>query len=1369
MVSKKKTENVKLRAASQPAESVAPVRTETESHVVGEDGETLRVLNFTGGGFDTTMQLGVTHALLVSQGKAPDVVVGISAGAIEAAALAEILREGKLPEDATKLDTAGYDEMLGQRVGRFRRFANACHEAPESIVDAIVPDAYQIDSFEPLASLRLPRLSATEREERDDWIRRKTGLVRLYNDVLSIDLPFGAVTRLIRRFLGISAANSVGRWYKRWPIRIIEFLRLWLVAGSELRRLSPAFPILLRPLAVRSTYVSPSTAGSIIFKFRPIENFWNFLRYAWSFLFLLNFWLLLSWAFVAVPFILAGMATGPAADRYAYFWVFYVVYLLPIILPLTPVALAYDQSKLAPALRDLSKGLFAFVYYLLKWTVVLLAIYVVSVLAVAAVYGSFRSTLLASGELRSGEPTLMYWLIGIALVLVGARLVVIAVAATFSYQFTKRRHGTSFGQWYVGKFLDFYRLGPALAHNYNLKRLLVGLFDPGYYGKPNIETVLSKSLKDAETKGHEESAAPRTLSEYLDTGGGRAPKIVVAVAAADVGAGKLAVIDQDNSIVDSLLAATAITPVFSPVWLDSKLYIDGITIGNSPTRALVELFDSLGLADVNAVHIYAVDPLPISREELGPYAPVKGEPYINLIDIVMRALQLQRFRDAKLERSLTGVVSRVIPAGKGTVKVRINDNDRKFFRAFYAPIEPETAPYLNRKIAFSSKAERRTAISDTIAAGCRSALQVMHAGTLSKMATKRKYRKTAKKGFVRCNDLLAELKKQRAGMITCSKLPGSGPEGPGLAEICKHCRLMTAEGDAFHEKAQQSLHVTTDRKNDLVPELPPEIGDWPYELEPAVDRKFGTSEAAASSGSGASTPVTTPKTGQPPCISTLFSGGVFKGVFQLGVLNAFNLLNVKPRIVAGASVGSITAAMVLSALTEDDEDKRVRKVAKLASVYIGIDRIILTDRFASSVRNLTIRASETKFSLQQMDRVFRKYDVGGSRRFQRDFRQVMAGLERLFYINPYQVNHITRSIRNRVGSEARRQVKLSVQQWLDRMEVGEEVLGAEPIQMLIEEFVIPEDQRDRAMSAPFNCIDENTLFLATATNLTRGELEILSSTDDDGETTLIEGLLASSAFPGVFRPRRSWDLQPGSSEADQFIDGGVMDNLPLDDVLLRMRKMADRGDIPLRPDSAPHLMVAASLEVDSPKKEERALKRLNRYWPEMSSRAKELRYNIKLDTFDHVADNLQTMYRANPHAHAPLRVKVLAIKPRWLPKTFAFHPMLGFRRSNQTRSIAHGCAMTLLAFSKVREYCDAWGLNTVSVPQEQQLEKALDSVGYWHSRNIRRGRCWLQDQPCPFSQVELEKHEDSRFDKRMIRWLGKIHRDCWIRGTHIPE
>ena len=49
----------------------------------GEEGGTLRVFNFAGGGFDSIMQLGVTHALLVNKGRSPDVVVGVSAGALD--------------------------------------------------------------------------------------------------------------------------------------------------------------------------------------------------------------------------------------------------------------------------------------------------------------------------------------------------------------------------------------------------------------------------------------------------------------------------------------------------------------------------------------------------------------------------------------------------------------------------------------------------------------------------------------------------------------------------------------------------------------------------------------------------------------------------------------------------------------------------------------------------------------------------------------------------------------------------------------------------------------------------------------------------------------------------------------------------------------------------------------------------------------------------------------------------------------------------------------------------------------------------------------------------------------------------------------
>ena len=77
------------------------------------------------------------------------------------------------------------------------------------------------------------------------------------------------------------------------------------------------------------------------------------------------------------------------------------------------------------------------------------------------------------------------------------------------------------------------------------------------------------------------------------------------------------VMPKDTEIVDSLLAATAITPFFEPVRINDELQVDAVHFGNAPTKALVELFRDRGLADVQGVHIYPVDPLPISRKELG--------------------------------------------------------------------------------------------------------------------------------------------------------------------------------------------------------------------------------------------------------------------------------------------------------------------------------------------------------------------------------------------------------------------------------------------------------------------------------------------------------------------------------------------------------------------------------------------------------------------------------------------------------------------------------------------------------------------------------------------------------------------------------
>src|SRR3954447_25100373 len=66
---------------------------------IGATGDAVRVLSFSGGLFDAAMQLGTVHALLVTAAKPPDVIAGISTGAINAVAAAEILQAGDDLED----------------------------------------------------------------------------------------------------------------------------------------------------------------------------------------------------------------------------------------------------------------------------------------------------------------------------------------------------------------------------------------------------------------------------------------------------------------------------------------------------------------------------------------------------------------------------------------------------------------------------------------------------------------------------------------------------------------------------------------------------------------------------------------------------------------------------------------------------------------------------------------------------------------------------------------------------------------------------------------------------------------------------------------------------------------------------------------------------------------------------------------------------------------------------------------------------------------------------------------------------------------------------------------------------------------------
>jgi hypothetical protein len=310
--------------------------------------------------------------------------------------------------------------------------------------------------------------------------------------------------------------------------------------------------------------------------------------------------------------------------------------------------------------------------------------------------------------------------------------------------------------------------------------------------------------------------------------------------------------------------------------------------------------------------------------------------------------------------------------------------------------------------------------------------------------------------------------------------------------------------------------------------------------------------------------------------------------------------------------------------------------------------------------------------------------------------------------------------------------------------------------------------------------------LATATNLTEGRLEVIGESpdaEDQPGAYLDQALLASSAFPAVFRPRWSWELRAGAPRAMQYVDGGVMDNLPMDaiarflDRAARVGRRASRSII--KPDPrTPHLIVGASLEVNAPNYElEFTRRRLRRSWLALQRRAKQLRYNTKLDAYEFAEHALRAIrdHAANcllpraTRAEQLVSIELVPIKPNWLCGTFAFHPMLGFRRINQARSIAHGCATTLLKFAAMHgdrgsQPLEDWGIQQNALPKHERWSTLFTRSG----PPERDGKCWLRDCACPFSRKSLS---DPRLglESTVIDEVSKIHSVCPRPETHLRK
>ncbi|MDP9121001.1 MAG: hypothetical protein M3O15_06480, partial [Acidobacteriota bacterium] len=596
------------------------------------------------------------HALLVSSGRAPDAVAGVSIGAVNAAVLAEVMQAG----DAQ------------QQVDKLRKFIDAYLRVPGEIVNSIVPDAFEINARQPLKPIELPIHFAEERTDRQHASRSRWGLSIALNKLVKLGLTVRHLTRVVNTVLKMIAAADLPR-FVRYRKSAGHLATLWYLSLSFVA-LAPLLWRLLFAAAIGANDSQRgSTAGRLLWHpYSAVE------RLLWA----------SGHALLFVVWLLCGLAP--------------VFFLLSLLLLAISVSCAVASWALLHG----------------QW-----------------VRFAWR---LHNGAAALGYGVLAFWHRRDVIVYSGLWcLAALFVTLTFFVAPLKRGRRAAL-RGLLDRVLANLALNDGLANTYALKQQLVACFDRDYYGRIDIDAVLDQAAGKA-SKPME--ANPRRRKKTLGDYRGAKPAIQVGAIAAEVRTGDLSVLDGNTSVVDALLAATAYSPYFPAVevpstGLEKRFFIDGGNISREAVGPLLDLLRNEDALDqFSAVDVYPVNHLPADR------GAACEEASATLVDVALRALQLQRRRDATIEQRLTKLYSQVLPRGSGRSFLA----GRTFVNAEVYPLEVATS---SRKAGSG----QREALYQKIAGGCRAALE----GMIPRAVARAAERHASSPGSVPCREAIGE-------------------------------------------------------------------------------------------------------------------------------------------------------------------------------------------------------------------------------------------------------------------------------------------------------------------------------------------------------------------------------------------------------------------------------------------------------------------------------------------------------------------------------------------------------------------------------------------------------------------------------------
>jgi predicted acylesterase/phospholipase RssA len=601
-----------------------------------------------------------------------------------------------------------------------------------------------------------------------------------------------------------------------------------------------------------------------------------------------------------------------------------------------------------------------------------------------------------------------------------------------------------------------------------------------------------------------------------------------------------------------------------------------------------------------------------------------------------------------------------------------------------------------------------TEILTHIASGCRQTLNVLYRAEI---------REFGNGTPVDCSTLLHQIAPKRDWRI--AEHYGM----PGLSEVCRHC--------------PRTLHALPKQTDTLLP----------------VNFRASTGALAKRFPELA---------GDRPRIVFVASGGVFRGSFHVGMIGAMHVTGLKPDMIVGASVGTLLGA-VLGAMYSSSGQAAGLKLRRLTNLFLEVDqRVALTRTLKAAVKDIGIRSRGASMNLSP--NVLRKMVRAGTRM---DPGSAITGappalidaISDLFLIpyratariaSEFMAGHFTRATHT-FWTQIRTET-------IDRLGIYDALIGSSLLERETRLILgdIPQEVQ------PF--LEQSRIaFFATAVNLVTEWITVLGAQFTADRYDLIEALLASSAFPMAFAPRRASALYPGVGRRDVFYgDGGMFDNLPfmpavevLGEVQAdRLQSTLGRGrwrDELVRRHREPDLFLVGALNIRQTEDEPDAYDSLRK----IAARATSLEDNEKIYGMERAYKKIdrqlgQLRAEALPaDADLPqeqeeflnsiVNAAVLPVYPAdadHLNGTYEFCAAMGMDRDRIRRSIADGCFQTMLGIARAQAE-GPYSMMGRSIAVLTASGRVPEIVAIKEPAGKHYGRCPYfrvagQSIPCPF-------------------------------------